>query len=67
MSGCGVRAARYLTQGNVAFVHANDANPAVTRTIRANIESAVRAADADADDDARAAATATRRQHAVTC
>ena len=40
-----------MRQGSGACGHASDANPGVTRTIRANGESAVRAADADADDD----------------
>ena len=40
MSGCGVRSARYLLQGNVASVHANDADPNVMDALRENLAAA---------------------------
>ena len=40
MSGCGVRCVRYLLQGEVSSVHANDADPNVMDTLSENLTSA---------------------------
>ena len=40
MSGCGVRCVRYLLQGEVSSVHANDADPNVMDTLSENLAGA---------------------------
>ena len=40
MSGCGVRCVRYLLQGEVSSVHANDADPNVMDTLSENLTNA---------------------------
>ena len=40
MSGCGIRCARYLLQGEVSSVHANDANPNVMASLDDNLSGA---------------------------
>ena len=49
MSGCGVRCARYLLQGDVARVHANDADPLVTATLERNLAIAQREAESESE------------------